>query len=132
LFRSLYRRGWKAEQIRHLYDFIDWVVDLPEELDDKLWEEMREYEEEINMPYVNSAERYGIKKGITKGRRAGRREHAVAIAVRLANHKLGKLSAELESQVKGLSLRKLDQLTVAVLNFTGIEDLTTWLQAQSS
>ena len=92
------------------------------------------------MRFVNSAERYGIRKGleqglakgITKGRRVGHQEHAVAIAVRLANHKFGKLSTELEAQVNGLSLRKLDQLAVAVLSFTGIEDLIAWLQTQSS
>jgi hypothetical protein len=132
LFRSLYQRGWKAEQIRHLYDFIDWVVDLPEELDDKLWEEMREYEEEINMPYVNSAERYGIKKGIAKGITKGRREHAVELAVRLASHKLGKLSVEIEVQIKRLSLRKLDQLALALFSFTSMDDLAGWLQTQHS
>ncbi len=74
LFRSLYHRAWKAEQIRHLYDFIDWMVDLPEELNDKLWEEMRQYEKENNMPYINSAERYGMKKGLEQGLEQGRQE----------------------------------------------------------
>jgi hypothetical protein len=74
LFRSLYHRGWAGAQIRHLYDFIDWMVDLSEELNDKLWQEMRQYEEEINMPYINSAERYGMKKGLEQGRQEGRQE----------------------------------------------------------
>ena len=88
------------------------------------------------MPYINSAERYGIKKGIekgiTKGRREGRREHAVDLAVRLATHKLGKLSVEIEAQIKRLSLRKLDQLALALFNFTSMDDLAGWLQTQHS
>jgi hypothetical protein len=88
------------------------------------------------MRFVNSAERYGIKKGlekgITKGRREGRREHAVDLAIQLANHKIGKLSTEVERQIKRLSLRKLDQLAIALFNFTSQDDLVTWLQAQHS
>ncbi len=88
------------------------------------------------MPYVNSAERYGIKKGLeqglAKGITKGRREHAVDLAVRLASHKLGKLSVEIEAQIKRLSLRKLDQLALALFNFTSMDDLAGWLQTQHS
>ena len=144
LFRSLYQRGWSAEQIRHLYDFIDWMVDLPEELNDKLWEEMRQYEKEINMPYVNSAERYGIKKGleqgleqglakgITKGRREGRRAQAATTVVRLATHKFGIVDKAIETQIKSLSLRTLERLTIALLDFSDVDHLVTWLQTQHS
>ncbi len=136
LFRSLYQRGWNAEQIRHLYDFIDWMVDLPEELNDKLWQEMRQYEKEINMRFVNSAERYGIKKGIekgiTKGRREGRREQAATTAIRLTVHKFGTVDKAIETQIKSLSLRNLERLTIALLDFSDIDHLSSWLQTQHS
>jgi len=40
---------------------------LPDELEKKLIKEVCDYEEEIKMPYVTSAERFGIEKGYSKG-----------------------------------------------------------------
>jgi hypothetical protein len=130
LFRSLYKRGWKAEQVRHLYDFIDWVIDLPEEYDDKLWQEMREYEAEVNMRFVNSAERYGIKKGIEKGITKGRREQAIEMILLQAAHKLGQIDEETTRRLKALSLTRLKKLTVDLLDFSEVDDLTAWLKQQ--
>ena len=40
---------------------------LPDELEKKLIKEVCDYEEEIKMPYVTSAERFGIEKGLQQG-----------------------------------------------------------------
>jgi len=47
-----------------LFCFIDWIMMLPDELGKKLIKEVCDYEEEIKMPYVTSAERFGIEKGL--------------------------------------------------------------------
>ncbi len=114
------------------------MINLPEELNDKLWEEMRQYEEENNMRFVNSAERYGIKKGleqgleqgIAKGITKGRREQAVEMILLLATHKLGQVDQETTQRLKSLSLTRLKKLTVELLNFSGVDDLTAWLKQQ--
>ena len=46
LVRSLYERGWDAEQIREMFRLIDWMVDLPEPLDTQFREEITQYEKE--------------------------------------------------------------------------------------
>jgi hypothetical protein len=83
-------------------------------------------EKEVDMPYVNSAERYGIKKGITKGRR----EQAVEMILLLASHKLGQVDQETAQRLKALSLTRLKKLTVDLLDFSGVDDLTAWLRQQ--
>lgn len=45
-----------------LFRFIDWVLALPEELEDQLWVEVRQFEEEKQMHYVSRLERVAQSK----------------------------------------------------------------------
>jgi hypothetical protein len=67
LAKSLYRRGWSRADILELFRFIDWMLRLPAELEQRLWSEIQTYEEIEHMPYITSIERIGIRKGIEQG-----------------------------------------------------------------
>jgi hypothetical protein len=51
LIRSLYRRGYQRQEILELFRFIDWVLVLPEGLENQLWAEIEHFEEEQRMHY---------------------------------------------------------------------------------
>jgi hypothetical protein len=44
--QGLYDRGWSAEQVRQLLRLLDWMLWLPEELDQRFRQEMYYFEEE--------------------------------------------------------------------------------------
>ena len=67
LMRRLYEGGYRREDVINLFHFIDWLMRLPEEIEESFWAEMRQYEEDKKMEYVTSVERIGIKKGIQQG-----------------------------------------------------------------
>jgi hypothetical protein len=67
LTKALYERGMSRKDILELYRFIDWVMALPRDLEIDFQEELTRYEKEKNMPYVTSAERIGMEKGIQQG-----------------------------------------------------------------
>jgi predicted transposase/invertase (TIGR01784 family) len=67
LTKNLYRRGFKKQDILNLYRFIDWIMVLPEELEESYHQEIAKFEEERKMRYITTAERIGMKKGIEKG-----------------------------------------------------------------
>jgi hypothetical protein len=46
---------------------IDWMIRLPRTLENCLLQELYTYEETKQMPYVTSAERFGIEKGYRQG-----------------------------------------------------------------
>ncbi len=71
LSKSLYRRGWTKQQIIDLYRFIDWVMALPENLENAYHEELVKIEEVYKMPYVTTAERIGMRKGMVEGIQKG-------------------------------------------------------------
>jgi predicted transposase/invertase (TIGR01784 family) len=66
LMRQLYERGMSSQDIRNLYEFIDWTMILPEDLDMAFWQELKTFEEERKMAYVTSAERFGRQAKATE------------------------------------------------------------------
>ncbi len=71
LVQGLYDRGLSREEVRQLFRLLDWMVQLPEELEDEFQQGMFTFEEERKMPYVTSIERFAIKKGRKEGRKEG-------------------------------------------------------------
>lgn len=65
--RRLYEQGYSREDVVNLFGFIDWIMSLPEELEQEFWREVIQLEEERRMPYITSVERIGIQKGIRQG-----------------------------------------------------------------
>ncbi len=64
LTRRLYQQGYQREDIINLFKFIDWVLNLPVELERELWREIQQLEAQNRMPYISSIERIGIQQGI--------------------------------------------------------------------
>ena len=57
LVKGLYDRGWSAAEVRQLFRLIDWLMELPAELQEGFRRDLYEFEEERQMPYVTSIER---------------------------------------------------------------------------
>lgn len=75
LIRRLYEKQYERNDIIQLFQFIDWLMELPQVLSDRLWGNLREYEEERKVEYITTVERIGIAKGepigIAKGEQIG-------------------------------------------------------------
>jgi hypothetical protein len=67
LVKGLYDRGMGPEDVRRLFDFIDWIMELPEPLEHLFWDEIDAYQQEKVMPFINIAERVGMEKGLLQG-----------------------------------------------------------------
>jgi hypothetical protein len=63
LVQGLYEKGYNGDQVRDLFRFVDWIMVLPEKLENSFWLDLQAYEQEKNMTYVTSVEKIGIKKG---------------------------------------------------------------------
>jgi len=62
LVRGLYERGFTSEDVRQLLRVIDWLMELPPRLQGAFRQELDEYEEGHQMPFVTSFERGGMLK----------------------------------------------------------------------
>jgi hypothetical protein len=63
----LYQRGYDALEIRRLFRVIDWMMDLPTNLELQFKNDLETIEMENSMPYVTSIERLAKAEGQEKG-----------------------------------------------------------------
>ena len=67
IVRGLYERGWTADRVRQLFRVIDWIIDLPVELQKEFRMNLNAIEKEKRMPYVTSVERLARDEGKLEG-----------------------------------------------------------------
>jgi predicted transposase/invertase (TIGR01784 family) len=99
LTKLLYEKGYSKKEVLNLYSFIDWVLNLPTELEEIFLQELNIYEEEKKMPYVTNAERIGEKRGKKIGEKIGEKNRLLSI---IANAKQEGMSPEQTARITGL------------------------------
>jgi hypothetical protein len=152
LTRRLYELGYQRDDIINLYRFIDWLLRLPEEVEQHVLRQIQRYEEVGNMPYISTAERLGLQQGLERGLQQGlerglqqglerglqqgleQGRHAAAheLVMRLVIKRCGPLDPQLVEQIEALSTKQLDDLALATLDFADSSDLLRWLADHAS
>jgi predicted transposase YdaD len=77
-------------------------------------------EQKAIMEIVTSWTEQGIQQGIQQGE--------VALVMRQLARRFGQISPELEEQIHRLSTDQLEALGEALLDFSDVRDLQTWLE----
>jgi hypothetical protein len=136
LVKGLYDRGLDMEQMRQLLRLMDWMVQLPEELQQQFEEEMHRFEEEKRMPYLSSFERKalekGLKEGLEKGRQEGREKGLHDAITGVLETKFGAAGKKLVSKVRALhDLAKLDRLNRSLAAVNTVEEAKELLRSDS-
>ncbi|MCI5196408.1 MAG: cytosolic protein [Candidatus Electrothrix sp. AW5] len=103
LVRRLYEHGYKKEDVIRLFHFIDWMMALPEYMEEEFWQEIGEYEEEKKVRYVTSVERIGFRRGVSEGRQKGMLEGRQKGMIE--GRQQGMLEGTLEAIEMGLSVK---------------------------
>jgi len=65
--KSLYQKGYGKSDILELYRLIDWMMTLPNQLQDGFQTQIKHFEEENKMPYVTTIERWARQEGLEQG-----------------------------------------------------------------
>ncbi|WP_017749201.1 DUF4351 domain-containing protein [Scytonema hofmannii] len=144
LIRGLYERGLTKQQIVKLFDIIDTMMTLPQQLQKRLVAKINRFEEERKMalvsPTVQLAREEGREEGREKGREEGRekgreegREEGEIIGeqkviIRQLNRRIGEIEAPFIEQIRKLPVEQLEELSEALLDFSTVADLEQWLQ----
>ena len=69
---------------------------------------------------------------LEEGREEGRRREACTLALRLLERRCGSLEAGTSARIEALSLPRLKELALALLDFRSAEDLRGWLEPLES
>ncbi len=65
-----------------------------------------------------------------RAKQEGRKEGEQRLVLRLLHRRIGEIDASLIERVQGLSIEQLENLGEALLDFSSVADLETWLNQQ--
>jgi hypothetical protein len=117
LTRRLYQQGWTKQEVLDLYEFIDWLLALPEALEEAFLDEIHKLEESMNMRYISNAERIGMKRGHEEGLQQG-----VTLTLRWQlRRRFGDPPAWVETKLREGTLPQLEQWADQLLDADTLE-----------
>lgn len=118
LVRMLYERGYPRQEIINIFRFVDWAIQLPNDLKLQFWQDIHDFEEQRQMPYITSIEEIGIERG----------KRDLILRQLTRRLKGAELPANLAAQVQALPLPQIEALGEDLLDFTALSDLQAWLK----
>jgi hypothetical protein len=122
--RGLYERGFTKQQIVKLFDIIDTMMTLPEQLQKRLVAKINRFEEERKMALVSPTVQLAREEGEIIGEQK--------VIIRLLNRRLGEIEAPMIEQIRKLPVAQLEELAEALLDFSTVTDLEQWLRDRSN
>ena len=121
--RLMYERGYSKQQIQELFNVIDWMIKIPNDLNEDFLNAIYAIEEDKKMPYINTAERVGLEKGELIGIEKGRQEGEVIALKKLIKMKFGALPDWAEAQITTADTNQLDLWIEGILSAETLEGL---------
>ena len=125
LVRLLYQRKWDKQRVIDLFGVIDWMMRLPEELDQQLWQEIEILEENEKMQYVTSVQRFEIAKvrqeGLLEGRQKGLLEGEAEMLGLMLKHRFGELSDEVINRLRLGSEDQLKEWLISAISASNLD-----------
>jgi len=127
LAKLLYERKWDKQRIIDLFSVIDWLMRLPTELEKRLMHEVYTLERKVTMPYVTSAERFGIEKGLLQGRQEGwqegRQEGEATLLQSLLARRFGTLPDAVRARLAGATVEQLESWALKILDAKSLDEV---------
>ena len=125
LVRLLYQRKWDKQRVIDLFSVIDWMMRLPEELEQQLWQEIEILEENEKMQYVTSVQRFEIAKvrqeGLLEGRQKGLLEGEAEMLGLMLKHRFGELSDEVINRLRLGSEDQLKEWLISAISASNLD-----------
>ncbi len=124
LVRLLYTHGWSRQRVLDLFAVLDWMMCLPDGLEQQLWQDIEQIEGETRMKYVTSVERLAIQRGMqqgeargeARGKAEGKAEGEAAVLTRQLNKRFGPLSLDTAQRLQTATPEQLEVWTDRILD----------------
>ncbi|MDB9421085.1 hypothetical protein [Microcystis aeruginosa] len=123
LICGLYDRGLEREQIIKLFQIIDRMMTLPNQLQESLDNKIKQFEEERTMPLLSNMELRGIERGKEIGKEIGALQKSRDAIKTVLQVRLGELSGEIADSLGKISdLLVLDEMLKLAVTVNSLEE----------
>ena len=126
---KVYELGLDHETLFRIYRFIEWIMEIPVEMDERLYNEIKQIEEHKEMSLITIAEKKGLEKGRQKGLLEGKMKAIPSLrkAIELLMHaKFGELNREWFQKIEAIDT--LDALEKILLELEQANDFADFKQ----
>lgn len=135
LSKLLFQHGWPKARIIVLFNVLNWMMVLPEPLQQRYWQAVVKLEKEQKMELINPWEQMfldtGLKKGMEQGRQVGRqegreegrREGALELLERQLSRRFGPIPETVQSKLAQAGLAQLIEWSELVPEATSLKDV---------
>ncbi len=118
LVRLLLEKGYDRQAVLELFRFIDWLLVLPEALEQEFRIELKQVEGERSMPYISSFERLaiqegreqglqqGLQQGIQQGKRQGSLEGSREMLLEALATRFGAMPEEVTQAINAIEIQE--------------------------
>ncbi|MFH7024652.1 MAG: Rpn family recombination-promoting nuclease/putative transposase [Heteroscytonema crispum UTEX LB 1556] len=86
---------------------------------------------QANIANMEAREQEVVMQIVTSWMEQGKQQATLSLVMRQLTRRIGTLTPELEARVQQLSLTQLEDLAIALLDFSDVTDLEVWLQEVS-
>jgi len=123
LIRSLYERGFERKDVEKLFRLIDWFMVLPAEMENEVWREVEQFEQEMQMRPLTPREMNWLKDGAAKARAEDRASWETAIETILELKFGPPTAATLMADVRALDSSQLPKSMNVIKSATSPDEL---------
>ncbi|MBK7002357.1 MAG: DUF4351 domain-containing protein [Rhodoferax sp.] len=123
LVRLLYTHGWDRQRILDLFAVLDWMMRLPDGLEQKLWQDIEQIEGETRMRYVTSVERLATERGMQQGMQQGIQQGECSLLARQLTRRFGALPEWVNTRLQQSPTDLLETWGERVLDAKSLEEV---------
>jgi len=123
LVELLYQHGWRRQRILDLFAVLDWMMRLPENLEQQLWQDIQDHEGARKMRYITSVERIGRRIGWQEGKQEGALEGKADMLAMLLSKRFGPLSDDTRARLQRAGAAQLQRWAERVLDADSLSDV---------
>ncbi|WP_287314632.1 hypothetical protein [Moorena sp. SIO1G6] len=122
LVRRLFEQGYSKNDIVKLFQCIDQMMALPEQLEQELNQELERYQEERQMPLISRGSERAMKRGLEQGLQQSRKSFQGTV-VKILQKRFESVSPELVAAINGIDdISGLEQLIDHSLESNSLEE----------
>jgi hypothetical protein len=123
LVRGLYERGYNRKEILQLFRLLDWMMVLPEGLQNQFEDKLENYQEERKMPVLSRIEVRAMERGEQRGEQRGKLLNAREWVIKVLETRFEDVPEEIQEAINQLEdISHLEQLLKQAITISSVAD----------
>jgi len=128
LIKHLYKKGFSRQDIVNLLRFIDWIMDIPKDLEPLFNQKIEKYEKETKMYYITQMQKPSFELGIKEGEKVGEiKGYAKMLSILIAKQFNSQVRRELP-RLRKLKSKDLMELGEIIFGFHSLDSIHEWIK----